>query len=346
LSLADSEESRDRYSRQIRFAPLGAEGQRALGRGSAVVVGAGALGSHAASGLVRAGVGRVRVVDRDYVEWSNLARQELFDEEDARGPIPKAVAAERRLREINSDVAVEGVIADLTPATSDALLGGAGVIVDGTDNFETRFLVNDWALKNAVPWVYGACVGSMGTLLVVAPGEGPCLRCVFEEPPAPGSTATCETAGILGSTAGAVAALEVVEAMKILGGRNEAVLRDLVEIDVWEGTFRRINVAGAAACPACADGRYEWLEGGRVGGAEVLCGRNAVQVLPSGAGAIDFGKIAQRLGAAGHVTRNEFLLRFEGGGYRITVFADGRAMVEGTADPAEARAAYAKYVGA
>jgi len=314
-----------------------------------VVVGAGALGSHAASGLVRAGVGRLRVVDRDYVEWSNLARQDLFDEEDVRGLVPKAVAAEIRLARINSDVRVEGVVADLSGGNAEELLAGFDVITDGTDNFETRFLVNDFAIKHSVPYVYGACVGSSGAMMVVAPGEGPCLRCVFEEPPPPGSFETCETAGILGSTAAVVAACQVVEAMKILAGLGAEVTRDLVELDVWEGSFRRIDTSKArrADCPACGGRRFDWLESDRAGEASKLCGRGAVQIPPArGAGTVNLEALGRRLESAGRAVSNEYLVRLEADGYTITVFRDGRAIVVGAKSESEARSAHARFIGA
>jgi molybdopterin-synthase adenylyltransferase len=337
-----------RYVRQARFAPLGAEGQRRLMRSRALVCGCGALGSALAGALVRAGVGAVRIVDRDFVELSNLQRQSLFDEEDAARQLPKAVAAAEKLRRINSEVAVEPIVADVSFRNVESLCDGVDCIVDGTDNFETRFLLNDAAVKLGVPWVYGGCLGAEGQTMTILPGETACLRCLMEDCPPPGSLPTCDTAGILGPAASLIASLEAIEAIKILSGNRQAVSRRLTVADLWRGTLRQIDLGrlrDQVDCPACRRGEFPWLLGKRGGESAVLCGRNAVQLShPGGAAPLD--RLARQLEGVGQVTVNPYLLRLVVEGYEITVFADGRAIVAGTDDPAVARTVYARFVGA
>ena len=337
-------EEKERYSRQILFAGLGEEGQERLLRGHAAIVGCGALGSFQAAALARAGVGRITIVDRDYVEPSNLQRQWLFEESDAAEALPKAVAAERRLAHINSSVRVCGVVADLTPANIEELLGEAQVILDGTDNFETRYLVNDYALCRTIPWIYGAAVGSYGLTMPVIPGRTACLRCVYPDPPA-GAQPTCETAGVLNSITAAIAALQTADALKILAGRTECVRARITTLDVWEGGMRQIEQpARDPDCPACGARDFAYLEGWRRAPVS-LCGRNAVQIHER-ARPLDLAQLRTALSPLGEVRANEFALRFVTGPYEMTIFPDGRAIIKGTTDIGLARSLYARYVGA
>ncbi|MCA1620110.1 MAG: ThiF family adenylyltransferase [Acidobacteria bacterium] len=336
----------ERYSRQILFEGIGEEGQRRLRASRALVVGCGALGSAHVEMLARAGVGRLRVVDRDFVEESNLQRQTMFTERDARERTPKAVAAARRVAEINSEVECEAEVADVNQSNVERLVEGCDVVLDGTDNFATRFLVNDACVKRGVAWVYGAAVGGYGVTLTVRPRVTPCLRCVFPEIPAAGSAPTCDTAGVIMPIISIVAAVQVAEALKLLTGRTESLHGGLMQFDVWRNEWRRISAgARAADCPACALGRYESLEAEAGDVATVLCGRDAVQVSPRGAVSLDLKALAARLRAAGEVKSNEYLVRLRAGGYELTVFRDARAIVRGTDDPATARSVYARYVG-
>jgi molybdopterin-synthase adenylyltransferase len=334
---------RVRYSRQVLFHGIGEQGQEALLRGHAAILGCGALGSFHAAALARAGAGRITIVDRDYVEPSNLQRQWLFEESDAAAGLPKAAAAERALRRINSGVEVRGIVADVTASNIDDLLGGAAVVLDGTDNFGARFLLNDYAVSRGVPWIYGAAVGSYGLTMPVLPGRTACLRCVYPEPPS-GAQPTCDTAGVLGSIVAAVAALQVADAIKILCGRGQEVRARITTLDVWEGGIREVSMpAPDPACPACALGEFPWLD--RIEREPLtLCGRDAIQVHDRPR-TVDLGELQARLEALGEVRANPFALRFRAGSLEMTVFPDGRAIVKGTSDPAVARGFYAKYLG-
>ena len=334
---------RQRYSRQILFAGLGEAGQESLLRAHAVVAGCGALGSFHAAALARAGVGRLTIVDRDYVEPANLHRQWLFEESDAAEALPKAVAAARRLERINSSVAVRGMVADLTAENAEELLGGAGVILDGTDNFETRYLINDFAVNRGIPWIYGAAVGSYGITMPVIPLRTACLRCVYPEPPA-GPQPTCETAGVLNAIVSAVASLQVADALKILSGHADLVRARITTIDVWEGGIRQIDGPPPDAdCPTCGRREFPYLEESASPPVR-MCGRDAVQVRAR-EGPIDLEELRARLEPLGEVRSSEFALRFLVPPYELTVFPDGRAIVKGTADPGVARSLYARYVG-
>ena len=335
-----------RYSRQMAFAPLGRAGQRRLAEGRVTLVGCGALGTVAAGVLVRAGVGHVRLIDRDFVELVNLQRQTLFDEQDAALGLPKAEAAARRLRRVNSTVTVEPLIADVHAGNVAHLCRDTHVIVDATDNFETRYLLNDLAVRQELPWVYGACLGSEGRVLAVRPGVTPCLRCLFEEAPPPGTSPTCESAGVLGPAVGVVANLQAMAALKLLTGHEDAVAAELLTIDVWSNRWHAVDVRAArrADCPCCGLRRFEFLEGTRVAPTTVMCGREAVQVSPSVAAKLDLSAVAARLGLEAAPALNRFLLRFRAGECTITLFPDGRAIVQGTSDAATARALYARYV--
>lgn len=336
----------DRYARQRLFAPFGQEGQSRLAASRVALVGCGALGTHLAQHLARAGVGRLRICDRDFVELNNLQRQVLFDEQDARDNLPKAAAAAAKLKRINGEIEIEGRIVDVNPSNVETLVGDADLVLDGTDNFETRFLLNDACLKLKKPWVYGGCVGADGMVLAVIPGKTACFRCFVPDAPEPGSVATCDTAGVLGPAVGVVASLQAAEALKFLTGHPEALAEGLVTVDVWGNRQHVFRMARNPECPACGKGRYDFLEGGASGAATTLCGRNAVQIRPASEASLDLRALERRLAAVGAVRRNEYLLRLDADGFEVTVFPDGRAIVRGTDDPVRARAVYAKYVGA
>jgi adenylyltransferase/sulfurtransferase len=340
--------SADRYSRQVLFAGLGEAGQAHLRGGSALLVGCGALGTHVADLLVRAGVGHLRIVDRDFVETSNLQRQTLFDESDVASGLPKAVAAARRLAAINPDVRVEAEVAQLDAGNVEKMGAGVGLILDGTDNFDTRFVVNDFALRRGVPWIYAACVGAYGLTMNILPGETPCLRCLLRSMPAPGSVETCDTAGVIGPIAAVVGALAAAEAIKILSGALADASRELVAIDLWANITQRLRLDRAeisAGCPACERGEFEYLDRRRGARTLTLCGRNAVQVHPGEGAAADLAAVEARLRPIGPVVRNPYLVRAEVEGCVLAVFADGRAIVSGTGDAARARSIYDRYVG-
>jgi adenylyltransferase/sulfurtransferase len=332
----------------MRFPVVGEEGQRRLLNSHVTLCGCGALGTVLANALARAGVGHLRLVDRDFIETNNLQRQVLFDEHDVAENLPKAEAAARKLAAINSGVHVEPVVTDVDRTNIVELVRDADLILDGTDNFEIRYLINDAAVKLGKPWVYGGCIGSHGQTMTILPGETPCLRCVFEAAPAPGEAATCETAGVLSPIVNIVASFQAAEAFKILTGRREAINRDLIYVDVWENVQRRIKIApllGKVDCPCCRHRRFEWLEGEQGSHTTSLCGRNAVQVAHRVPARLNFEDMARHLETLGEVSYNRFLLKFDAEGYQFTVFPDGRAIIKGTADVDRARTLYAKYIG-
>jgi adenylyltransferase/sulfurtransferase len=336
----------ERYSRQILFEGIGEAGQRRLGAARALVVGCGALGSAQVEMLARAGVGRLRVVDRDFVEESNLQRQTMFTEQDARERVPKAVAAARRVGEINSDVACEGVVADVNNSNVEQLMEDCDVVLDGTDNFATRFLINDACVKSGINWVYGAAVGSYGVTLTIRPRVSPCLRCVFPETPGAGSAPTCDTAGVIMPIITVVASVQVAESLKLLTGRPDALHNSLMQFDVWQNDWRRMKLRERAPdCPTCVLERFETLEAGAGDFATVLCGRNAVQVAPRERADVDLETLSERLKVVGEVKVNPYLLRLRAGAYELTIFKDARAIIRGTDDAAVARSLYARYVG-
>jgi adenylyltransferase/sulfurtransferase len=333
----------ERYSRQILFPGIGEAGQQRLLDARVVVVGCGALGSFQAGALVRAGVGFLRIVDRDYVELSNLQRQWLFDQCDVEQGLPKSVAAARHLAAINSGIRIEPVVADLVPGNADDLLGESDLILDGTDNFETRYLINDYAVSLARPWIYGAAVGSYGISMAVVPLKTACLRCVYPDPPSDGAQPTCETAGVLGSITALIASLQVSEALKILCGVDPS--GKITTVDVWTGDIRQVAEPGPQPqCPACGLREFPYLNGERRAPVS-LCGRNAVQIHER-AHPLDLRELAHRLAPLGLVRANEFALRFEMPPYLLTVFPDGRAIVKGTTDIGVARSLYARYISA
>jgi molybdopterin-synthase adenylyltransferase len=335
---------REKYSRQILFAGIGEEGQRRLLASSAVIVGCGAIGAAAAQLLVRAGLGRLRIIDRDFVEHSNLQRQALFDEADARDSLPKAVAAERKLRSINSSVTIEGVVSDLTPGNAEELLSGFDLILDGTDNFESRFLVNDFAVKSGTPWIYAAAVASYGVTMTIRPGTTACLACLLEND-RQGIDETCDTVGVLGPIVNLIASLEAAEALKLLAGREGDLHGKLISCDVWRGHFQSIRADRNPQCRACARRDFTYLDGDAQPHI-TMCGRDSVQIHERRR-ALDLSLLKTRLDpTVEDLRQNDFLLRFRIAPYEMTVFADGRAILKGTKDPSVARSLYARYIGA
>jgi molybdopterin-synthase adenylyltransferase len=343
----DKEKARfdERYSRQILFRGIGAEGQRRLAAGRVAIVGCGATGSALASLLARAGVGTLRIIDRDYVETSNLQRQSLFDEKDAAESVPKAIAAARKIAAFNSEILVEPRVEDVTPANINTLLEGMDVILDGTDNFETRYLLNDYAVKNSVPWIYAAAVGSYGVTLNVLPARTACLACLFPDTPR-GMVETCETSGILNTAVNVVASIAATEAMKLLigGDAAENLRKTLWSSDVWNNVQAEIAAENPRpGCRTCGERDFVHLAGeGRPH--ITMCGRNSVQIHER-ARPIDFSEMEQRLEAHGKVRHNEFVLKFWREPYEMTLFPDGRAIIKGTTDTGLARSLYARYVG-
>ena len=333
----------DRYSRQILFPSIGKEGQKKLADSNVVIIGCGALGTVIATILVRAGVGKVKIIDRDFIEYHNLQRQVLFDEEDIKNRLPKAVAAERHLRKVNSTIEIEGIVADVNYSNIEKLVRGADIILDGLDNLETRFLINDAALKLKIPWVYGGAISSFGMTMNIIPEKTPCLRCIHNTS-GNGLSLTCDTAGVIAPAPFVTASLQSVEAMKILVG-DEHINRDLISIDTWTADFKRFKVTRRADCPACS-GKFEFLDAQFGTKTTSLCGQNAVQVLNPGIKHVSFEQLESRLKNIGKVSRNEFMLEFKVDSREMVIFPDGRAIVKNTADESLARGLYAKYIGA
>ncbi len=369
----------DRYHRQILLPGIGETGQRRLLDAHALVVGCGALGTMIADALARAGVGTISIVDRDTVELTNLQRQVLFDEADVEQMIPKAEAAKAKIRRINSDVTVHAHVGDFNHRNAERYVEGADIILDGLDNFETRYLINDLAVKRGVPYIYGGAVATGGMSMPILPHpqhlsgavvrryvewneteSTPCLRCVFPDAPPPGASATCDTAGVLGPAVATIAAHQSVQAIKLLTGNIHALDRSLLSIDLWENITRHFGVSGARAasnCKCCVQGTFDFLAGETASATTSLCGRNAVQITPAETAArgasLDLARLADRLSAHGEFTHNGYLLhgRFSGlegnnGPLELTLFPDGRAIIKGTTEPDTARSLYAKYVGA
>jgi molybdopterin-synthase adenylyltransferase len=343
----------DRYSRQMRVPGIGKAGQERIRASRVTLCGVGALGTVLANILVRAGVGHIRVIDRDFVEPSNLQRQVLFDESDVTNNLPKSEAAATKMRAINSDVVVEPIVADIDRTNIESFCDGADLILDGTDNFEVRYTINDASIKLGKPWIYGGAVGVEGMTMTIIPDETPCLRCVFEQSPGPGEVGTCETAGVLGPIVSIVARFQATEALKILAGKKETINRELYMMNIWENTSRRVKIAPLKGrkgqCPCCAQRKFEWLEGEHGTQTTSLCGRNAVQVTQRRSSALNLGELRKQLEATTTVTANKFLMKFQitdaGEGYEFTVFPDGRAIIKGTDDTERARTLYAKYIG-
>ncbi len=345
---AEADPRLERYSRQTKFPGIGEEGQQKLLDSRVTLCGCGALGTVLANAMVRAGVGHIRIVDRDFIETHNLQRQVLFDEQDVADNLPKAEAAVRKLRAINSSIEIESVVTDIDHTNILDLVKDADLVLDGTDNFEVRYLINDAAIKLGKPWVYGGCIGSHGQTMTIIPNQTPCLRCVIESSPPPGMAPTCETAGVLGPAINVIASYQATEAFKILTGNLDAINRDLIFVDVWENVHRQFKISklkDSVDCPCCKRREFDWLEGKMGSHTTSLCGRNAVQVAHRTATGLNFDELARQLRALGQVSFNRFMLRFAADGHEFTVFPDGRAIIKGTNDVDKARTLYAKYIG-
>ena len=348
----------NRYSRQILFENIGEKGQKLLGRSFAIILGCGALGSVSASLLTRAGVGRIKIIDRDFIEENNLQRQILFDEDDIKKGLPKAIAAQEKLRKINSSVVVEGVVSDFNYTNIEKIMDGADVVIDGLDNFETRFLLNDYCVKNNIPWIYGACIGSTGLTMNIVPQKTPCLHCVLESLPPSGTLPTCDTAGIIGSIAMVIASIQATEAIKLLTKHTEDLSKDLVSFDIWEGKIQKVRISSATnECPTCKQGNYEFLNASQGSWTTTICGRNGVQIIPlvrnpkseirnpKSEQGVCFDHLASKLRPLGEVGFNKYMMKFKIDSYEMTIFPDGRAIITGTNDPSVAKGLYAKYIG-
>lgn len=338
----------ERYARQVLFYGIGRQGQQMLMEKTAVLVGCGALGCTSANLLVRSGIKCLKIIDRDYIEESNLQRQSLFDEEDIKKNLPKAIAAHKKLQKANSHIQIESAIVDLNPSNIETLLHNAHIVIDGTDNFETRFLINDYCVKNRIPWIYGACIGSIGLTMNIVPKKTPCLRCILENVPPFGTTETCDTEGIIAPIASMIASIQIAEALKILTDNFDTLSKGLVKIDLWRNEMKRLHVEDIkekADCVTCKRQKYEFLSRDTYGTTTSLCGRNAVQILHPHGSKLDMAKLAARLEKVGNVSFNSFLLRFKIDKYELTVFPDGRSIISGTNDASLAKGLYAKYIG-
>ncbi len=345
---ASQSSSQNRFCRQVRYQPLGPAGQEKLADSHVAIVGCGALGSVTATALARAGVGRLTIIDRDVPEWSNLPRQLLFTEADVRAGIPKAEVAARRLREIDSQLEIMPRVADLTARNALDLLAGATLLIDGTDNFETRFLINDFSCRENIPWVYGGVIGAEGRVMAVVPGRTACLRCLTPEPPPPGSLPTCDTAGVIGPAVMVVGGVQAAEAIKLLVATDAQPSSHLLVCDLWESIWRVVDLTplAEAGCPTCRDADYPWLDSRCHNEPAVLCGQDAIQFSPSSSGPIDLEGLATRLGGLGTMLVNSWLVRAEvEPGISLSVFADGRILVSGTRQPDQARSIVARYLG-
>ncbi|MBI3306978.1 MAG: ThiF family adenylyltransferase [Candidatus Omnitrophica bacterium] len=336
-----------RYERQFILKGIGREGQRLLDESKVAVIGIGALGSVTANLLARAGIGHLTLMDRDFLEINNLQRQVLYDEKDIAENLPKAVAAQKKLIQANSEITITAEVTDLNSSNIEALLQGYDLIIDGTDNFETRFLINDYCLKNKIPWIYGGAVSTEGMSFVILPGKGPCLRCLFGESPGPENAQTCDQVGILASVAHLVASFQATEAIKILAGKMDAVERKLWKVDLWSRQFQAISVEHLREfpCSGCREQSYPYLERKIASRAVTLCGRNAVQIYQTGPQKIDFEILARKLEGQAAVKFNDYLLNVHLAPYEITVFKNGRAIVRGTEDAGQAKSLYARYIG-
>ena len=334
----------ERYSRQILFPGIGKAGQEKLLISRVAIIGCGALGASHAEMLARAGVGHLRIIDRDFVEFTNLQRQTLFKEADAVERLPKAIAAQIRIGEINSEIDLEPIVTDVNRSNIESMIADADVVLDGTDNFQIRYLVNDACVKLGKTWIYGAAVSSYGTTMTIVPGETPCLRCIFEEMPDAGSSPTCDTAGVIMPIIATVSAVQVSECLKLLVGDREALHRSLMQFDVWQNDWRKIKLSSPNPdCRTCGSHVFDFLDSESPEFSAVLCGRDAVQISPPSS--FDLAAFGIRLAGLSGVKQNEYLVRFGVDGNEITVFRDGRAIIKGTDDVSMARSLYARYVG-
>jgi len=331
-----------RYAKQVIFSEIGEDGQQKLGRSRVVIIGCGALGSITASILVRAGIGTVRIIDRDFIETHNLQRQILFDEKDIEERLPKAVAAERYLKKVNSSISIEGIVADVNYTNIEKFVEGFDLIMDGLDNLETRYLINDVSLKKKIPWIYGAAVSSMGMTMTIIPHETPCLRC-YSPYPAEGPMLSCDTSGVISPAPVTIGALQATEAIKVLIG-SDNINRDLIYIDLWTGTFNRVKTHSMSDCPP-DNGKYDFLDGKTGSEIKILCGQNAVQISRKTPLTVSLPQLAARLEHAGKVTYNEFMLNFEADGSSMVCFPDGRTIIKNTVEESEAKGVYARYIG-
>lgn len=336
----------NRYTRQMLFAGIGEEGQRLLLKSHVLIIGCGALGSAQAESLARAGVRNLRIADRDFIEFSNLQRQTMFTEKDAAERLPKAIACSNHIGEINSEIEVDARVTDVNHSNIEELIDNCDVVLDGTDNFATRYLINDACVKHKVNWIYGAAVASYGVTMTIRPHLTPCLRCVFPEAPAAASAPTCDTSGVIMPIISVVAATQTTEALKLLTHQTDRLHKSLMQFDLWRNDWRRITLAQPAAdCLTCGLRRFETLSAETRDLAAVLCGRHAVQISPSRPTQVDLAALGRRLQSVGTVKSNDYLLRFDAGEYELTVFSDARSIIRGTDDVATARSIYAKYVG-
>jgi molybdopterin/thiamine biosynthesis adenylyltransferase len=336
----------ERYSRQVRFAPIGEEGQARIQSSRVTLIGLGALGTVSADLLVRAGVGFLRIIDRDFVELSNLQRQSLFDEDDVRNSLPKVIAAQTRLKRINSTIQIEALVEDVNPTNVEDFITDSDLVLDGLDNFETRFVINDACAKLSKPWIYTGAVGSYGLVMPILPGKTACLRCLMGSLPAPGTTPTCETSGVIAPITHTIASIQVAEALKYLTGNLEEDEIRLISYEIWSHRFQRMNLGRdvMSSCPVCSEAKFEYLNGTPLRTIS-LCGRNAVQLIPGVKAEMDFGQLSKSIAAFGDVQFNDFLLRCSSPPYELTLFKDGRAIVKGTEEASLARSVYSKMVG-
>lgn len=336
----------ERYSRQILFNEIGKNGQEKLLNSRILLVGCGALGAEHAETLARAGVGFLRIVDRDFVEFTNLQRQTLYSESDAINRLPKAIAAKNRITEINSEIKIDAIVADVNHSNVENFIKDVDLVLDGTDNFQIRYLINDACVKLEKPWIYGAAVSSYGTTMTIFPNQTPCLRCIFEEIPSAGSSPTCDTAGVIQPIISSISAIQTTEALKILTGNLDKLHKSLIQIDVWQNDWRKIKIGKSNEdCETCAKRNFEFLDAKSGEFSAVLCGRNAVQIAPPKPTQIDLQVLAERLKPHGELKQNEYLLRLNVENFELTVFQDARAIIRGTDDISAARSLYAKFVG-
>lgn len=338
-----AEFSGSRYSKQILFRPIGEEGQAKISSSTVTIIGLGALGTVSSSHLCRAGVGVLKLADRDFVETGNLQRQLLFDENDAGQRLPKVIAAAQKLEAANSEIKIEPLVADISPRNIETVIMGSDLVIDGTDNLETRFLINDACLKNNIPWIYTAVLGSVGMLMSIIPHRTPCLQCYFDKMPPAGTIPGCDTEGVLSMTTGTAASIQCAEALRLLIGLEP--IPGLFYLDVWNREFETFDISRRPDCPACGQGRYDHLEGSGYSWTTVLCGRNAVQIMPPSEQQINLKQLEARLKQVGPTSFNGFLLSFNPGSHEIILFPNGRAIIRGTKDEAEARNLYARYIG-
>ena len=337
---------RNRYFKQILLQEIGEQGQDLLNKSTALIAGCGALGSVIANTLVRTGVGHIKIIDRDFIELDNLPRQVLFDEEDIRKGLPKAIAAYEKLKYINSEIRIEPIVGDLTPENIERLIKDVDIILDGTDNFETRFLINNACIKHNIPWIYGGVVSTLGMSATIIPGETPCFQCLVSEMPQPGTLPTCDTVGVLGTVVNIIASIECTEAIKILTDQKESLLRKLIYIDPWNGRwnfydFKDVN----SHCTVCNDKNFIYLEKRKGSHATSLCGQNSVQISVFSKEPVQFPNIAKRLEAIGDVSYNDYMLKLKIDSYEFVLFRDNRTIIKGTSDISLAKNLFSKYIG-